>query len=105
MEHAVGLFLKSGKIKLNAIFGPQHGFRGETQDNMVEWKGFRDKKTGIPVYSLYGHTRKPEAEMLKNIDVLAIDLQDVGSRYYTFILDNGTLHAGMSGESKISSNT
>mgnify|MGYP001571769506 CR=1 FL=1 len=85
MEHAVGLFLKSGKIKLNAIFGPQHGFRGETQDNMVEWKGFRDKKTGIPVYSLYGHTRKPEAEMLKNIDVLAIDLQDVGSRYYTFI--------------------
>ena len=85
MEHAVNLFLKSGKIKLNAIFGPQHGFRGETQDNMVEWKGFRDAKTGIPVYSLYGHTRKPEAEMLKNIDVLAIDLQDVGSRYYTFI--------------------
>ena len=85
MEHAVDLFLKSGKIKLNAIFGPQHGFRGETQDNMVEWKGFRDAKTGIPVYSLYGHTRKPEAEMLKNIDALAIDLQDVGSRYYTFI--------------------
>ena len=85
MEHAVDLFLKSGKIKLNAIFGPQHGFRGETQDNMVEWKGFRDKGTGIPVYSLYGHTRKPEAEMLKNINVLAIDLQDIGSRYYTFI--------------------
>ncbi|MFA4828403.1 MAG: DUF1343 domain-containing protein [Thermodesulfovibrionales bacterium] len=85
MEHAVDLFLKSGKIKLNAILGPQHGFRGETQDNMVEWKGFRDAKTGIPVYSLYGHTRKPEAEMLKNIDALAIDLQDVGSRYYTFI--------------------
>ena len=85
MEHAVALFLKSGKIKLKAIFGPQHGFRGETQDNMVEWKGFRDKGTGIPVYSLYGHTRKPEAEMLKNINVLAIDLQDIGSRYYTFI--------------------
>ncbi|KAF0144273.1 MAG: hypothetical protein FD156_1958 [Nitrospirae bacterium] len=85
MEHAVDLFLKSGKLKLNAIFGPQHGFLGETQDNMVEWKGFRDKKTGIPVYSLYGHTRKPEAGMLKNINVLAIDLQDIGSRYYTFI--------------------
>ena len=85
MEHAVDLFLKSGKIKLNAIFGPQHGFRGETQDNMVEWRGFRDKKTGIPVYSLYGHTRKPKPEMLKDIDALAIDLQDVGSRYYTFI--------------------
>lgn len=85
MEHAVELFLVSEKIKLNAIFGPQHGFRGETQDNMVEWKGFRDTKTGIPVYSLYGHTRKPKPEMLKDIDALAIDLQDIGSRYYTFI--------------------
>jgi len=85
MEHAINLFLKFGKIQLNALFGPQHGIRGETQDNMVEWKGFRDKKTGIPVYSLYGHTRKSEPQMLKDIDALAIDIQDVGSRYYTFI--------------------
>jgi uncharacterized protein YbbC (DUF1343 family) len=52
---------------------------------MVEWEGFFDPQTGLPVYSLYGHKRKPEPEMLKDIDVLAIDLQDIGSRYYTFI--------------------
>jgi uncharacterized protein YbbC (DUF1343 family) len=52
---------------------------------MVEWEGFRDKSTGLPVYSLYSHTRKPEPGMLSDIDVLVIDLQDVGSRYYTFI--------------------
>lgn len=85
LEHTVGILLKSGKISLKALFGPQHGIRGETQDNMIEWEGFRDKGTGLPVYSLYGRTRKPEKGMLKDIDVLVIDLQDVGSRYYTFI--------------------
>jgi uncharacterized protein YbbC (DUF1343 family) len=84
-EPAVNVFLESKKITLKAIFGPQHGIRGETQDNMVEWEGFFDKKSGLPVYSLYGHARKPEPLMLKDINVLAIDLQDVGSRYYTFI--------------------
>ncbi|MBI3592592.1 MAG: DUF1343 domain-containing protein, partial [Nitrospirae bacterium] len=62
-----------------------HGIRGETQDNMIEWEGFMDRHTGLPVYSLYGHTRKPDPAMLKDIDVMAIDMQDVGSRYYTFI--------------------
>jgi uncharacterized protein YbbC (DUF1343 family) len=52
---------------------------------MIEWQGFRDKKTGLPVYSLYGRTRKPSPKMLANIDVMIIDLQDVGARYYTFI--------------------
>ena len=52
---------------------------------MIEWKGFRDKKTGLPVYSLYSSTRKPAPSMLKDIDVIAIDMQDIGSRYYTFI--------------------
>ena len=85
LEHAVNVFFKSKKFILKALFGPQHGTRGETQDNMVEWEGFRDPQTGLPVYSLYGHARKPEPEMLKDIDVLAIDLQDIGSRYYTFI--------------------
>jgi uncharacterized protein YbbC (DUF1343 family) len=85
LEHVSGLIQKSRKTELKALFGPQHGIRGETQDNMVEWKGFRDKKTGLPVFSLYGHTRKPDCAMLKNIDVMVIDLQDVGSRYYTFI--------------------
>lgn len=85
MEHAVNLFLKSKKFKLTTLFGPQHGIRGETQDNMIEWEGFKDIRTRLPVYSLYGHTRKPEPQMLKDIDALAIDIQDIGSRYYTFI--------------------
>jgi uncharacterized protein YbbC (DUF1343 family) len=85
LEHAADCFLKSSKFELAALFGPQHGIRGETQDNMIEWRGFRDNKTGLPVYSLYSNTRKPSPSMLKDIDVIAIDLQDIGSRYYTFI--------------------
>lgn len=79
------ILLKSKKIKLTAFFGPQHGIFGNTQDNMIEWEGFIDKETMLPVYSLYGKTRKPTHEMLKNIDLFIIDLQDVGARYYTFI--------------------
>lgn len=85
LRHAASLFQRSRKVKLSALFGPQHGIRGETQDNMIEWKGFKDEKTGIPVYSLYSDTRKPTPLMLKKIDALVIDIQDVGSRYYTFI--------------------
>lgn len=85
LEHAVNIFLKSKKFELKALFGPQHGICGQTQDNMVEWQGFRDRKTSLPVYSLYSHTRKPEPAMLNNIDVMVIDIQDAGSRYYTFI--------------------
>ena len=85
LEHAVGLFLKSKTCILKALFGPQHGIRGETQDNMIEWESFRDTQTGLPVFSLYGHTRKPGPSKLKDIDVLVIDMQDAGSRYYTFI--------------------
>jgi uncharacterized protein YbbC (DUF1343 family) len=84
-EDAAALFMRSKKIKLKALFGPQHGILGETQDNMVEWRGFKDRKTGIPVYSLYGVTRKPTPRMLAGLDLLVIDMQDVGSRYYTFI--------------------
>ncbi len=85
LEHAVALFLKSKNCELKALFGPQHGIRGETQDNMVEWEGFIDAGTGLPVFSLYGNARKPEPRMLQDLDVMAIDVQDVGSRYYTFI--------------------
>lgn len=85
LEHAVNVFLATRKIRLSALFGPQHGIHGQTQDNMIEWEGFRDPSTGIPVYSLYGAVRKPAPEMLADIDALVIDLQDVGSRYYTFI--------------------
>ncbi|NTW59737.1 MAG: DUF1343 domain-containing protein, partial [Nitrospirae bacterium] len=78
LEHAVDIFRRSKKFRLSALFGPQHGIHGQTQDNMVEWEGFREPSTGLPVYSLYGTVRKPSPEMLKDIDVLAIDLQDVG---------------------------
>ncbi len=84
-EHATQIFRRSKKLRLSCLFGPQHGIYGQTQDNMVEWEGFIDQATGLPIYSLYGKTRKPLPEMLADIDVLAIDLQDVGSRYYTFI--------------------
>ncbi len=85
LQHTVNLFVKSKKLTLNALFGPQHGIYGETQDNMVEWEGFHDRHTGLPVSSLYGKTRKLDHSMLEHIDVLVIDLQDVGARYYTFI--------------------
>uniref|UniRef100_A0A7C4AJB9 DUF1343 domain-containing protein n=1 Tax=Thermodesulfovibrio aggregans TaxID=86166 RepID=A0A7C4AJB9_9BACT len=83
--HTKDILLESKKIKVTAFFGPQHGIFGNTQDNMIEWEGFIDRATGLPVYSLYGKTRKPAPEMLNDIDVFIIDLQDVGTRYYTFI--------------------
>jgi uncharacterized protein YbbC (DUF1343 family) len=70
---------------LSAIFGPQHGIHGQTQDNMIEWRSQRHPFYKIPLYSLYGEHRKPAPEMLKDIDVLLIDLQDVGARLYTYI--------------------
>lgn len=75
-----------GKLfELSALFGPQHGILGHTQDNMIEWEGTLDPELGIPVYSLYGKTREPSPEMLSHIDALFVDMQDVGARYYTFI--------------------
>jgi uncharacterized protein YbbC (DUF1343 family) len=84
-EHAADLFHRHPRINLTALFGPQHGIRGETQDNMIEWRTFRDKRTGLPAYSLYGETRKPTSEMLAAVDVLVFDIPDVGTRVYTFI--------------------
>lgn len=75
----------SSEFSIQAVFGPQHGIWGHTQDNMIEWEGYRDPRTGIPFYSLYGEHRKPPIEWLNGIDLLVIDLPDVGSRYYTFI--------------------
>jgi len=83
VRHALDLFGEHARI--TALFGPQHGILGQTQDNMIEWKGYQDQRTGVPVYSLYGEHRKPTPEMLNDVDVLVIDLQDVGARYYTFI--------------------
>jgi uncharacterized protein YbbC (DUF1343 family) len=72
-------------FRLAALFGPQHGYLGQTQDNMIEWAGYTHPQWGIPVHSLYGEHREPTAEMLAGLDALVIDLQDVGARYYTFI--------------------
>ncbi|MCI0469967.1 MAG: DUF1343 domain-containing protein, partial [Nitrospirae bacterium] len=66
LRDAASIALKSKKFELKAFFGPQHGIRGETQDNMVEWEGFVDKKTLLPIYSLYGETRKPHPDMLRD---------------------------------------
>lgn len=84
-QHAADLFHAHPDIHLTALFGPQHGIRGETQDNMIEWEGFRDRRTGVMAHSLYGATRKPTAAMLREVDVLVFDVQDVGTRVYTFI--------------------
>jgi uncharacterized protein YbbC (DUF1343 family) len=72
-------------IKLTSAFGPQHGLRGDKQDNMVESPDFHDPVHGIPVFSLYGEVRRPTAAMMDSFDVLLVDLQDVGCRVYTFI--------------------
>lgn len=85
LNHAIDIFMNQNACQLKALFGPQHGIWGQTQDNMIEWNGFRDERTGLPVYSLYGEHRKPTPEMLSEIDALVFDLQDVGARYYTFI--------------------
>lgn len=85
LNHAVDIFMKSSGFKLAAIFGPQHGYLGNTQDNMIEWMSFRDPRTGLPVHSLYSMHRKPAPEMLGGIDALVCDIQDVGTRVYTFV--------------------
>lgn len=76
--------LLDANVNLTAIFAPQHGYFGELQANMVESDHFVDDQLGIPVFSLYGEARQPTAAMLSHIDVLVVDLQDVGTRVYTF---------------------
>ncbi len=84
-RHAADLFHAHPDVKLTALFGPQHGIRGDVQDNMVETAHSVDRKTGVPIFSLYSETREPREEMLKDVDVIVFDLQDVGCRIYTFI--------------------
>ena len=87
LEHASHILERhNGDLfQITAFFGPQHGFLGQTQDNMVEWQSYEHPRLGIPVYSLYGEHREPTARMLEDVDVLLVDLQDIGARYYTFI--------------------
>ena len=84
-QHIVRVLAETPEVGLAAIFGPQHGFRADVQDNMIETAHASDPSRGVPVYSLYSETREPTAEMLKGLDALVVDLQDVGSRIYTFI--------------------
>ncbi|HOO99326.1 MAG TPA: DUF1343 domain-containing protein [Bacteroidales bacterium] len=85
LTHITEIFSDMKDCSLTAIFGPQHGMFGETQDNMIEWEGFEHPYLHIPVFSLYGKTRRPLPSMLDHIDVLLVDLQDVGARLYTYI--------------------
>lgn len=84
LAHIVDLLVAAG-VDIKTVFGPQHGPFGHTQDNMVEWTGRKDERTGIMVHSLYGEHRTPTDESLEGIDLFLVDLQDVGARYYTFI--------------------
>ncbi len=77
--------LSHAGLKLTAAFGPQHGLRGDKQDNMVESPDFTDPVHRVPVFSLYGEVRRPTAAMMDRFDVLLVDLQDLGCRIYTFI--------------------
>lgn len=84
-HHAADLIHEHPEIQLRALFGPQHGIRGDVQDNMIETGHSVDRKTGLPVHSLYSETREPTDAMLQDIDVLVFDMQDVGCRIYTFV--------------------
>jgi uncharacterized protein YbbC (DUF1343 family) len=86
LEHSLDALLKNPKrFQVTAAFGPQHGMRGEKQDNMIESDDYQDPLHKIPVYSLYGKVRRPTPGMMKGWDVLLVDLQDVGCRIYTFL--------------------
>jgi uncharacterized protein YbbC (DUF1343 family) len=84
-HHITEIIAGSDGCSVSAIFGPQHGLHGETQDNMIEWEGQHNEQLEVPVYSLYGAYRKPTPEMLKESDLLLIDLQDAAARLYTYI--------------------
>jgi uncharacterized protein YbbC (DUF1343 family) len=85
LVHSLDALASMGDIKLTAAFGPQHGLRGDKQDNMIESADFQDALHGIPVFSLYGAVRRPTPQMMESFDVLLVDLQDLGCRIYTFI--------------------
>jgi uncharacterized protein YbbC (DUF1343 family) len=85
LVHSLDALAALSDIQLTAAFGPQHGLRGDKQDNMIESADFTDPVHGIPVFSLYGKVRRPTAAMMDSFDVLLVDLQDLGCRIYTFI--------------------
>ncbi|MEO8548066.1 MAG: exo-beta-N-acetylmuramidase NamZ domain-containing protein, partial [Sphingomicrobium sp.] len=84
LTHSLDALAAAG-VNLTAAFGPQHGLRGDKQDNMVETEDFTDPVHGVPVFSLYGEVRRPTGQAMGTFDVILIDLQDLGCRIYTFI--------------------
>ena len=85
LRHSVDALKAIPWIRLTAAMGPQHGMRGEKQDNMIESDDYIDPLARVPVFSLYGKVRRPTAEMLNTFDLLIVDLQDVGCRIYTYL--------------------
>ena len=85
LVHSLDALAALPDVRLSAAFGPQHGLRGDKQDNMMESVDFNDPLLGIPVFSLYGEVRRPTPAMMDSFDVLLVDLQDLGCRIYTFI--------------------
>ncbi len=84
LVHGLDALIASG-VNVSAVFGPQHGVRGDLQDNMMESPDFVDTIYGVPVFSLYGEVRRPTAQMMASADVFLVDLQDLGCRIYTFV--------------------
>jgi len=84
LSHVADVMAANGDVQLTTLFGPQHGIRGDVQDNMIETPHTIDERTGKPVYSLYSETREPTEEMVSNVDDIVFDMQDVGCRIYTF---------------------
>jgi uncharacterized protein YbbC (DUF1343 family) len=85
LRHSADVLFDDPDVHVVALFGPQHGFRSDLQDNMIETPHAHDERRRVPIYSLYSDTREPTADMLRGVDVLLIDLQDVGTRVYTYI--------------------
>lgn len=85
LTHSLDALMALGDLRITSAFGPQHGLRGEKQYNMVESADFSDPTYGIPVFSLYGEVRRPTAAMMDTLDVVLLDLQDLGCRIYTFV--------------------
>jgi uncharacterized protein YbbC (DUF1343 family) len=84
-RHSLDALMECPKISVVSAFGPQHGMRGDKQDNMIETEDYTDPEYGIPVFSLYGEVRYPTKEIMDTFDVLLVDLQDIGTRIYTYV--------------------
>ena len=106
LHHIVDLALADTRVRVTALFGPQHGFRSDVQDNMIETPHAEFEGGGtrrIPLFSLYSDTREPSAEMLRDVDTVVIDLQDIGTRIYTYAYTMANRCARASGTEKKSS--